>query len=209
VRHAIILAHPLAESFNGSAARAYVQAIEAASHTADLRDLYGMGFDPRLPAHELPGRPDFGPSPDVRVEREALAAAQVIVFVYPLWFNAPPAMLKGYVERVLGLGFAYEPALGGTRPLLTGKSLVSISTSGAPDAWVDRTSAVARLRGAFDDHVAAVCGLTVLEHLHLGGVTPGIRADAAQQLLGRVTKMAVRLFGLPTTTQRQRLEGRP
>ena len=71
---------------------------------------------------------------------------------------------------------------------------MSISTSGAPDAWVDQTGAVARLREGFDAHVAAVCGLAVREHLHLGGVTPGMRADAVRDLLDNVASMARRLF---------------
>ena len=118
----------------------------------------------------------------------------MLVFVYPLWFNAPPAMLKGYVERVFAMGFGYAPAGPGTRPLLSGKSLVTISTSGAPDDWVDQTGALARLRAGFDDHLAAVCGLTVLEHLNLGGVTPGIRLDAGQSMLDEVAALARRLF---------------
>jgi NAD(P)H dehydrogenase (quinone) len=194
VRHLVVLAHPAPDSFNAAAAHAYAEAVEALSHAVEIRDLYRIGFDPRLPAHELPWREDFAPAADVLVEREALARAESLVFVYPLWFNAPPAMLKGYVERVLGVGFAYEPAGGGTQPLLTGKSLITISTSGAPQAWVDQTGAVARLRAGFDEHLAAVCGLTVLEHLNLGGVTPGIRPDAAQQLFDRVSALARQLF---------------
>jgi hypothetical protein len=51
-----------------------------------------------------------------------------------------------------------------------------------------------RLRAGFDDYIAAVCGLAVLDHLHLGGVTPGIRPDAAQDMLDSVTRMARRHF---------------
>jgi NAD(P)H dehydrogenase (quinone) len=148
----------------------------------------------RAPARELPWRRDFAVAEAVVAERKALEPAQVLVFVYPLWFNAPPAMLKGYVERVFAMGFGYAPAGPGTRPLLSGKSLVTISTSGAPDDWVDQTGALARLRAGFDDHLAAVCGLTVLEHLNLGGVTPGIRLDAGQSMLDEVAALARRLF---------------
>jgi NAD(P)H dehydrogenase (quinone) len=56
---------------------------------------------------------------------------------------------------------------------------------------------VARLRAAFDDHVAAVCGLSVVEHLNLGGATPGIRKDAAEDMLQEVVAMVRRLFGPP------------
>ena len=190
MRHLVILSHPDPESFNASVASTYVGAARGRGVLAELRDLYALGFDPRLPAQELPWRRDFALRDDVVAERAALTTADVIVFVYPLWYNAPPAMLKGYAERVLGMGFGYESAALGTRPLLGDKRLVTISTSGAPEAWVDQTGALQRLRAGFDDHIGAVCGLRVLEHLHLGGVTPGIRADAAEAMLDQVRDLA-------------------
>jgi NAD(P)H dehydrogenase (quinone) len=197
MRHAVILAHPDPESFNAFVARTYVATVTALAQTATLRDLYRLDFDPRLGADELPWREKHALRADVCAEREVLAAADLVVLVYPLWFNAPPAMMKGYVERVFGMGFAYASAPPGTRPLLTGKRLVTISTSGAPGEWIDQSGAVARLRAGFDDHIAAVCGLSVVEHLHLGGATPGIRADAAERMLHEVAAMARRLFGPP------------
>ena len=194
MRHAVILAHPDRRSFNAAVAATYVEAVEDLSHAAELRDLYALGFDPRLPLSELPWRRDYKAGSDVVTERAALSKADVLVFVYQLWFNAPPAMLKGYVERVLGMGFGYAASALGTRPLLEDKRLVSISTSGAPESWVDRTGALSRLRTGFDDYLAAVCGLRVVEHLNLGGVTPGIRADAAEGMLDQVCALARRLF---------------
>lgn len=194
MRHVAVLAHPSPKSFNASVARAWFSAVRGLGHSVELRDLYAMGFDPRLKAAELPWTKGFAPGADVEAERRVIAASDVITFVYPLWFNAPPAILKGYVERVLGWGFGYGEAAPGTRPLLNGKLLVSITTSGAPDAWVGQTGAVERLRADFDEHLAAVCGLRVLEHRHFGGVTPGIRADAVQDMLADVTRMAEALF---------------
>jgi NAD(P)H dehydrogenase (quinone) len=194
MRHAVILGHPDPSSFNAGVAGAYEGAVRALGHEARLRDLYARGFQPCLQACELPWRDDFSIPGDVEAERAVIVAADVIVLVYPLWFNAPPAIIKGYVERVFGMGFGYAAEAPGTRPLLTGKALVSITTSGAPGAWVDQTGAIARLREGFDEHVATVCGLTVLEHLHLGGVTPGIRPDAAEAMFDEVRGMARRRF---------------
>ncbi len=194
MRHLVILAHPNPASFNGSVARAYAEAVRALGHEAELRDLYAIGFDPCLKASELPWAPGFAPGADVVAERQPVTRADVLAFVYPLWFNAPPAILKGYVERVLGVGFGYRAAEPGTEPLLKGKSLVSITTSGAPEEWVGQTGAVERLRAGFDAHVAAVCGLAVLEHLHFGAVTPGIRDDAVEDMLAEVRAMAARHF---------------
>src|SRR5476651_842445 len=142
MRHAVILSHPDPSSFNASAARAYAAAVEALGQAVEIHDLYSEGFDPRLSASELPWNAHYALPPAIAAERARLTAANVMVFVYPLWFNAPPAMLKGYVERVFGMGFGYGAADNGTRPLLMGKSLVSITTSGAPDHWVGQSGAL-------------------------------------------------------------------
>lgn len=197
MRHAVVLAHPGPASFNAAVARAYAEALRSQGHEVDLRDLYAMDFDPRLKANEIPWAADFAPGADVLAERKVIAAAEAITFVYPFWFNAPPAMLKGYVERVFGMDFGYASGVAGTRPMMTGKLLVSITTSGAPNAWVDQTGALQRLRAGFDDHLANVCGFSVLDHLHLGAITPGMRADAAEDLLTDVAALAKRLFRRP------------
>jgi NAD(P)H dehydrogenase (quinone) len=194
MKHVVILAHPNPASFNAAVAKAYVEALRALGDEAVLRDLYAMDFDPRLKAAELPWSPNFAPAPDVITERVMIAGADAICFVYPFWFNAPPAMIKGYVERVLGTGFGFASDEAGMRPLMSGKLMVSISTSGAPNAWVNQTHALERLTTGFDDHLASVCGLSVLEHLHLGAVTPGIRPDAAEGMLADVKALAQRHF---------------
>ena len=194
MRHVVILSHPDPASLNAAIAKTYAGAAEALGEAVEIRDLYAEGFDPRLPVHELPWSPSFALAPGILAERDRLAAAQVLVFVYPLWINAPPAMMKGYVERVLGMGLGYGEDEGGIKASLTGKSLISITTSGAPGGWVGQTGAMDRLRAGFDDYIAAVCGLAVLDHLHIGGVTPDIRPDVAQGMLDSVTRMARRHF---------------
>lgn len=194
MRHAVIVAHPNPASFNCAAAQGYAQAVRALGEDVVVRDLYRQQFNPCLQAREIPWAEGYAPGADVVAERQLLADAGVFVLVYPLWFNAPPAMLKGYIDRVFGTGFGYQHAPGGTEPLLRGRRLVSITTSGAPGRWVEQTGALQGLRRAFDDHVAAMCGLTVLDHLHLGDVTPGLSPDVAAGKLAEVGALAQRLF---------------
>lgn len=194
MKHAVILAHPSRRSFNAAIARAYVETVEGLGHTAILRDLYALRFDPRLRAAEIPGPkpPQF--RDDVLRERAALADVDIFALVYPLWFNAPPAILKGYVDRVFSMGFGFAPAPGGNAPALEGRSLISFTTSGAPDAWVQQTGALDDLTRMFDRHLAGVCGLTVVDHVHLGGIVTGLREDAAQEMLDKVRRTAEARF---------------
>ena len=195
MKHAIILAHPNPTSFNGSVAQAYVLAATALGHQVVVRDLYALGFDPRLASLELPFAEGFEPGADVRAERSLLADADVYALVYPLWLNAPPAMMKGYLERVFGYGFAYGKDGHGSEPLLTGRRLISFSSSGAPLHWVEESGAFAAIRTLFDNHFAAVCGLTNIDHVHFGHIVPGIRPDAVLKILDEVGKAVRKHFG--------------
>ncbi|MBC7668456.1 MAG: NAD(P)H-dependent oxidoreductase [Gemmatimonadaceae bacterium] len=195
--HAVILAHPNPRSFNAAMASAYVEDLKAMGQEVILRDLYALRFDPCLKASEIPGPSAFTPEPDVLAERALLAKAEVFVFVYPFWFNAPPAILKGYVDRVFSMGFGYEPDVGGTRPGLSGRRLLSFSSSGAPDAWVRSTGALANLQTVFDHHLAAVCGMSVLDHIHFGAIVADITPEAVGTCLDQVRATAREHFATP------------
>ena len=194
MKHAVIVAHPDPNSFNMSVARAYEAAVTAAGHRTVLRNLCAMDFDPRLRADEIPTAKAFAPRPDVVEERMLLADVTTFVFVYPLWINAPPAILKGYLDRVFGMGFAYGRGNGGNIPLLTGRSMISLTSSGAPTDWVRKTGAWDALGKLFDEHFAAVCGLTVLDHIHFGNVVPGMRPDAVERQLAIVRALVCEHF---------------
>jgi NAD(P)H dehydrogenase (quinone) len=154
-----------------------------------------MGFDPCLKEAELPRPGGFAPEPDVQAERALLNDVDVFTFVYPLWFNAPPAIVKGYVDRVFGFGFGYGPISGGgNQPLLSGRRMLSLTSSGAPAEWLQEQAAWEAIRTLFDSHFAAVCGLLVVDHIHFGGIVPNITKDAAKAELERVEEAVARLF---------------
>ncbi|MBI1330496.1 MAG: flavodoxin family protein [Alphaproteobacteria bacterium] len=193
MRHVLIVAHPGKDSLTAAIATAYRSAAEARGDAVLVRDLYAMGFDPCLKLTEIPGTPGFVPSPDVAEERKRLVGTDVFALFYPLWLNAPPAILKGYLERVFGFGFAYDRGVGGNEPLLTGKKFVSFTTSGAPTEWVKKSGAWDAVRTLFDEHFAAMCGFTIAGHHHLGGVVPRMRADVVERHLAAVRTVAAEI----------------
>lgn len=191
MKQVLIVAHPRARSFTLAMAEAYAAAAREEGAEVDLRDLYRMGFDPLLHAQELPGHEAFRPRADVVDERAAIGDADLFAFFYPLWFNALPAMLKGYVERVFGMGFGYSPfGREGNRPLLSGRKLVSFTSSGAPQHWVESSGAWDAMRKHFDDHFAAVTGLESLGHYNIGGIGSGIRDDVVARHAEKVAAQA-------------------
>jgi NAD(P)H dehydrogenase (quinone) len=138
----------------------------------------------------------------VIAEREILKDVDVFALFYPLWLNAQPAILKGYLERVFGMGFAYRREGSANVPMLKGKRLISFTNSGAPTEWVIQSGAWQAMRTLFDGHFAAVCGLEVVDHIHFGGVVPGIRADSVKADMSKVAKVFEKHFATSTVAAR-------
>ena len=195
MKHAIIIAHPRAQSFTGSAAQAYAEACEALGHDTTVRDLYRIGFDPCLKVGELPFANPFRPEADVMIERNELDDCDVFAFFYPLWLNAPPAIIKGYLERAIGFGFAYGAGGHSYRLLLSGRKMISFSSSGAPLGWIKQIGALSAAKTLFDDYFANLCGMTALEHVHVGGVLPGASTFFVEARLYDVRKKVNDHFG--------------
>ena len=202
MKHAVIVAHPSLQSYTSSMASSYREVGLAAGHDVIYRDLYRMNFDPCLAESELPWAKSYALRDDVIAEREILKDVDVFALFYPLWLNAQPAILKGYLERVFGMGFAYRREGSGNVPMLKGKRLISFTNSGAPTEWVIQSGAWQAMRTLFDGHFAAVCGLEVVDHIHFGGVVPGIRADSVKADMSKVAKVFEKHFAASTVTAR-------
>lgn len=193
-KHAIIAAHPDAESFTLSVARAYCAAVEARGHTAILRDLYRMDFDPVLKSQERPTGGTFIPAPDVKAELDLLAGSGAFVLVYPIWFGTPPAMIKGYIERVLGAGFSHrmihdhlnQPL----HPLLGRRELLSFSSSGSTRQWLADQGAWQSLQTIFDGYLARAFWMSSPHHVHFDSIVDGMDADLVRANLFKVEEQA-------------------
>jgi NAD(P)H dehydrogenase (quinone) len=192
MKHAVIVAHPNPKSLVASIAGAYADVVRSVAHTAIVRDLYALGFNPCLQAGEIPGQEGFHAGDDVAAERALLKDVDVFAFVYPVWFNAPPAILTGYMQRVFGMGFGYGPIhQGGNEPLLGGRSLISFSTSGAPKEWFESEGGWQALQNLFDKHFAAVCGMRVIGHTHFGRISAQMRPDAVDHVLEEAKRVTL------------------
>ncbi len=196
MKHVVIVAHPSPQSLVFSLAGAYGAAVAELGGEPLVRDLYRMGLNPLLALEEMPGPDGVHPGEDVVAERRMIADADVFVLVYPLWFYLPPAVLVGYIDRIFGMGFGYDRVRsGGVEPRLAGKKLLSITTSGSPADWVEREGALTALKTLLDHHLAGVCGLEVLDHLHFGDVVAPAPASTIHAHLKTVRARAVDLFG--------------
>jgi NAD(P)H dehydrogenase (quinone) len=102
----LILAHPRSGSFNHAIAEMARNTLQSCGHQVPFHDLYQEGFDPILRYEEIPKGAALDPI--VQKHCEEIASADGIIIVHPNWWGMPPAILKGWVDRVIRPGVAYE-----------------------------------------------------------------------------------------------------
>jgi len=141
VKVSIILCHPSPRSFNHAIATTVAETLRARSATVTLHDLYAEQFDPVFTADELAR--DAVLPPVIEQHAREIGEADGIVVIHPNYWGRPPAMLCGWVDRVLRVGRAYRfvpNGKGGARPegLLNAKVALVFTTANTPDE-VERT----------------------------------------------------------------------
>lgn len=119
----IVFAHPEPQSLGGSLHRAAVEELEAQGHEVKVSDLYAMHWKSQIDRADFPklaadtrlrvayasGEATFSDTltDDVKREQEKLMWADTVILQFPLWWYSMPAILKGWVDRVYSMGFAY------------------------------------------------------------------------------------------------------
>ena len=102
----VILAHPDPESFNHAIARTVIEQIKRNGHSVFFHNLYDEDFNPVLGAKEIPSAALLPKS--IKDHCEEIRQADGIIIVHPNWWGQPPAILKGWIDRVIRPGIAYE-----------------------------------------------------------------------------------------------------
>ena len=197
----IVHAHPEPQSFTTAMKDLAVQELTNAGHQVEVSDLYAMNFNPVASAADFGSRknPDYlvyaleqrinyenqTIAPDIAAEIEKLVAADLVIFSFPLYWFSVPAILKGWIDRVLVSGLTY----GGKRFYDQGglkgkKALLSFTLGGrdhmfGPDAIHGEIETMLRpvLRGTL-----YYVGMDVLPPF-IGYHVPYISPEARQQIL--------------------------
>ncbi|MBN1862882.1 MAG: NAD(P)H-dependent oxidoreductase [Dehalococcoidales bacterium] len=133
----VILAHPDPKSFSHALAGAALKVLNANGHQVNLHDLYQEKFPPLLPAREIPR----GATLPKIISRHCseISDADGIIVIHPNWWGQPPAILKGWIDRVLRPGVAYTFAEGDKGDgeligLLKAGVVLVFNTSNTPEA---------------------------------------------------------------------------
>lgn len=131
----VVYTYPHQDSLNGAFLKKVTAGCAENEYVKKVQvlDLYGENFDPVLTFNQTKRRRDMHVDPALERYRQQILWADKLVFVYPIWWGRPPAMLLGYIDQLFASNFAYKDQKGLLpEGLLKGKSAVCISTMKGP-----------------------------------------------------------------------------
>jgi len=130
----LLLAHPDSDSFNGQLAEAYAKQAQKLGNEVRMQKLGEMTFDPILKGFKTPQPLE----PDLQEAQANLLWCDKWVIIYPVWWGATPALLKGFLDRTLLPGFAFKYHQNDPfwDKLLKGRKAEIITTSDSPAWWL-------------------------------------------------------------------------
>lgn len=148
----IVVAHPEPASFNHALARGAAEALRADGHRVTISDLAADGFRADLGPHDVTDRSDAetfhvqaeqahaaragSHAPEIMREQARVAAADNLILQFPIWWGGPPALLKGWIDRVLSYGFAYVDGQRFETGIFKGRrAMISVTTGGTPERF--------------------------------------------------------------------------
>ncbi len=171
----VILGHPGTDSFCGALADSYVEAAKSANHDVRVLQLGTLHFDPVL--HEG-YRQIQALEPDLLNAQADILWAEHLVLVYPIWWGGIPALMKGFFDRILLPGFAFQYRKGKAFPdkLLKGRSAHLLVTMDTPPwyyKWVYRMPGLHQIRKT----TLAFCGIKPLATLTFGPLLDATHAQ--------------------------------
>ena len=137
----VIVAHPCGDSLTHALAARAEAGLRTAGYEVALLDLYALGFRAAMSEAERTSYHEDQPilDPIVAEHADLIKRTTAVVFVYPTWWSGLPAILKGWLERVIvpGVGFRFDERTGKVKPGLGHvRRLVGISTYGSPRSAV-------------------------------------------------------------------------
>lgn len=157
----VVYSHPYPKSFNAAILGVVQDELGKKGVQFKVKDLYAMNWNPVLSGDEL--TPEGKVPEDVVREQQNVKWADLLIFISPVWWYSVTAIMKGYIERVMSLGFAYEYTDQGSRGLMSGKQALFITTSGADEKTAQDTGMLESMRISLVGGFGEFCGFDAVE----------------------------------------------
>jgi NAD(P)H dehydrogenase (quinone) len=182
MKYLIIYSHPNTASFNHAIMETISEELIKSNKDFEVRDLYKIHFNPVLSAEDLAAIQNGAVPHDIKTEQDYIRSADTLIFISPIWWSSMPAMLKGYIDRVFSLKFAYDIPADGVIGLLKGKRVFIVSTTGAAKEDYDKMGAFQIMNQSMDMAIFQFCGMEVIGHKYFSSV-PYVSDQDRKQML--------------------------
>ena len=209
----IVYAHHEPSSFTAAMKNLAITALGQQGHNVVVSDLYGEGFSAVAQKWDFvttsgkhfnymleqrhAARLDMAFSPDIVGEIQKIQAAELILFITPIWWFSVPAILKGWFDRVLAMGVAWDGGKIYENGLLRGKQAMLVAVGGGPEAYYQENgrhkASALQILHPVNHGTLAFCGLNVHEPFVVFnslGMNAAERAQALGEFNFRLNNLA-------------------
>ena len=191
-RTLIIYAHPYDGSFNHAVLEAATSALDKAGKPYGDGDLYADGFDPRMPAEELALYTEGGTlDPLVSHYQKLIEGASRIIVIAPIWWSELPAIVKGFVDKVMKQNWAYHPTASGVKGHLGHIKRVLVLTTSTSPTWFLRRFSGNYVSSVFLGAALKQVGMSGRTWVNFGKVGKASRGQHKKHLK-RVARLVVK-----------------
>lgn len=179
----IVYAHHEPSSFTSAMKNVASQVMTRQGHSVSLSDLYGQGFNPLAQKWDFitttgghfnymmeqrhAARLDWAFSPDIVSEIQKVKEADLLIVVTPIWWFSVPAILKGWFDRVLAMGVAWDGGQIYEKGLMRGKQAMLIAGGGGPSEYYQESgkhrATATQILHPINHGTLAFCGYSVHE----------------------------------------------
>jgi NAD(P)H dehydrogenase (quinone) len=178
-----VYAHHEPSSLTSALKNTAIATLMHQGHTVLETDLYGSGFSPKAEKYDFTTtsgshfnymleqkhaqQDNMGFAPDIIAEMEKLAQAEIVIFHTPLWWLSVPAVLKGWFDRVLAMGVAWDGGKIYESGLLRGKKAMLCVVAGGPEDYFrldgKHKATMEQILHPIQHGTLAFCGFDVIE----------------------------------------------
>lgn len=169
----VVYTHPIKDSFNRAVLKEVVKGLKEAGHVVDVADLYSEEFQPAMTKADFAQHKDKPPPADVLREQARVEWSDAIVLIFPLWWWTMPAMLKGWIDRVMTYGWAYVDAEVPGSATRKDRDLLVLTTAG--------TSQEALAKREYDKAFHTQLNVGVFNYCSLGKARTRIFCDVNEE----------------------------
>lgn len=171
MNHLIIYANPSPESFSNAIMTVAREVSMRKGHKTEIRDLYSMGFDPVLKGVDLRLMCEHRIPEEIKREKEYIDWANLLTFIYPIWWTGMPAIMKGYMDKVFFYDIiSKQEKKHGFSEELKDKKAIIFNTMATSNEAYNEDGTIDAMKRTSDTGIFDLCRIEVVQHSFFGNI---------------------------------------